>query len=176
MPNSELDTSHGGGGELEPIEEFEDEVEAELEALFALSQVHAEVAVAYEIVAQDVSARSIHDKLLDFARDHRSLVAEIGAYLKAQSVEPAALMPPPESSAFATLANALSAMAPESGLRSLSVSEQFAAASYAALLDVTQQSAARTMIERNLADGRRRARWLADHSDADLVSSEAEEQ
>jgi rubrerythrin len=175
MPNPQVDPFHGRASELDRFEddEAEEEVDAELEALFALAQLDAEVAVAYEIVAQDVAARSVHDKLLEFAHEHRKHADEIGAYLKAQGVEPAAALPDPESSAFATLANSLSAMAPEAGMRSLAASESFSNAAYAALLEVVGDSPARRLIERSLADEHRHARWLADHPDGDASVSEA---
>ncbi len=176
MPDPQLDSLQGD--ELEGFDDVEEEVEevdAELEALFALAQVDAEVAVAYEIVAQDVDARSVHDKLMEFAREHRRQASEIGAYLKAQGVEPAAPVPDPEGSAFATLANALSVMAPEAGLHALRASQHFTAAAYAALLEMVGDSPARALIERNLADEQRRARWLVDHPSAQAAAGDAEQ-
>jgi rubrerythrin len=178
MPNSQLDTSQGGNGldRFEDDEDDEEEVEAELEALFAVAQVDAEVAVAYEIVAQDVDEPSVRDRLLEFAREHRRHVDEIGAYLRAQGVEPAAAVPDPETSGVATLANALSAMSADAGMRSLAASEYFSNAAYTALLEVVGDSPARSLIERSLADGHRHARWLSDHPDVESAAVEARPQ
>ncbi|HVJ19271.1 MAG TPA: ferritin-like domain-containing protein [Polyangiaceae bacterium] len=178
MPNSQLDTFQGGNGleRFEDDEEEDEEVEAELEALFALAQVDAEVAVAYEIVAQDVDEPTVRDRLLEFAQEHHRHVDEIGAYLKAQGVEPAAAIPDPETSGVATLANALSAMSPDAGMRSLSASEYFSNAAYAALLEVVGDSPARALIERSMADEHRHARWLAEHPDIESAVAEARPQ
>ncbi len=145
----------------------EDQIDPELEALLGLAQMDAEAAVAYEIVADYVTAPALKRKLLEFAKDHQRHVNAIGEYLVEQGVEADIALPDPETSPFATLANAMAGIGGRSALAALQADELFTDAAYTTALEVVSDPEAFLLVQQNLADEQRHARWLFEHQDSD---------
>ncbi len=151
----------------------EDEIDPELEALLGLAQMDAEAAVAYQIVADYVTAPALKRKLLEFARDHERHVNDIGEYLVEQGVETDIALPDPETSPFATLANAMAGISNRSAVQALQADELFTDAAYTTALEVVSEPEAFLLVRRHLADEERHARWLFEHHDSDWEARES---
>jgi uncharacterized protein (TIGR02284 family) len=144
------------------VEDFEEELEIQVNTLLALAQMDSEAAAAYETAAELVETEEVQSKLQEFADDHRRHIKDLGQLIQELGGQPrAAAAPPPDDSTFVMCAAALAALGTQGALLSLISSEQFTNSTYDAALNAVVAQDARALLERNFSDEQRHIAWLS---------------